>query len=540
MSLAADSDLRETHDKLQNDLPFYSETALRIQVKGGKTVPFVLNKSQEYIHELLEQQRRDTGKVRALILKGRQLGSSTYVGARYFHKAITTPGQGVFILAHDTETSQKLFRMTKRYYEYLPPQLVVPAKTSNRKELIFEGLNSSYSVGTAGSGNVGRGTTSQYFHGSEVAFWPNADEITLGILQSVPDIEGSEVIMESTANGMQGMFYEMCIQAAAGEGDFQLIFVPWFWGEDYVRKVPPGFVLTVDEEEYKNLYDLTLEQMAWRRAKIETEFRGKLWRFRQEYPANAQEAFQTSGDSFVKAEAIVRARCAKFKDNYAPLVIGVDPARGMSLAHSMGWVSDADEEGKGDRTVLAFRQGRTLLKVKTFRQMDEMKLAGILAQYIERYPKRIHSVNIDYGCGSGTFDRLKEMGYGKYVNIIHAGSGAIDAKKFANKRVEMAFDFRDWLYEGEVSIPDEDAIQMDIAAVPDSVVSSNMKEILPSKYEIKKKYGGVSPDIFDAICLTFALPIMVDTLTTQNIRKIKYANKRGGLKTRNRVNTGVR
>jgi hypothetical protein len=55
--------------------------------------------------------------------------------------------------------------------------------------------------------------------------------------------------------------------AEAGIGDYQAIFVPWFWDEGYVRDAT-GFVPTDEEMEYRETHGLTNEQLAWRRNKI--------------------------------------------------------------------------------------------------------------------------------------------------------------------------------------------------------------------------------------------------------------------------------
>ena len=82
---------RKKIELLKSNLPFFAKTALQIRTKEGKITPFVFNRAQLYVHQKLEEQKRQTGMVRALILKGRQQGCSTYVGARFYHKT-ATPG----------------------------------------------------------------------------------------------------------------------------------------------------------------------------------------------------------------------------------------------------------------------------------------------------------------------------------------------------------------------------------------------------------------------------------------------------------------
>ena len=138
------------------DFQFFAENFFKIRTKTGAVEPFILNRAQLYIHQRLEAQRKETGKVRAIILKGRQQGCSTYVQARYFHKTITNRGIKTFILTHEGAATKNLFEMTKRYYEYLPEGLCPRANRDSQKELKFESIDSGYAIGTAGAKGTGR------------------------------------------------------------------------------------------------------------------------------------------------------------------------------------------------------------------------------------------------------------------------------------------------------------------------------------------------------------------------------------------------
>ena len=225
--------LSSIHHRLKDDLAFFSETSLKIEDKGGNVIPLVFNDAQWHIHKKLNEQLKKMGRVRALILKGRQQGASTYVGARFYHKAVWNFGKRVFILTHLAKATKDLFQKVYFFYENSESQLKPDLKTSNNNELVFNGLNSRYGVGTAGSSEIGRGGTLQLFHGSEVSVWENPESIRKGIMQSVADIDGTEIILESTANGIGNFFYEACMDAMQGIGDYILIFVPWFWEEIY-------------------------------------------------------------------------------------------------------------------------------------------------------------------------------------------------------------------------------------------------------------------------------------------------------------------
>jgi hypothetical protein len=294
MSQAAIDKIR----KLKADYEKYSQLVLNIRTKSGKIEPFVLNESQRYLHERIEDQIRRTGKARVVVLKGRQQGISTYTQGRYYWRTSMNRGRQAFILTHEAEATLNLFTMTKRFHELNTKTVggiaLAPATgKDSANALHFSVIDSGYKVGTAGNKAVGRGSTIQFFHGSEVGFWPNAEEHLKGVLQAVPDQPGTEVILESTANGVGGVFYDYVMQAQRGEGEYELVFIPWFWQTEYSKPIQPDFKRTDDEQSLVNLYGLTDEQLNWRRAKIH-ELKGTD-AFKQEYPCNVQEAFLFSG-----------------------------------------------------------------------------------------------------------------------------------------------------------------------------------------------------------------------------------------------------
>jgi hypothetical protein len=354
-------------------------------------------------------------------------------------------------------------------------------RIANRRNLEFEGLFSEYSVGTAGSEDIGRSMTFQLFHGSECAFWPNTDELMTGVLQGVADVPGSEIVFESTAKGMGNLFYKMAMNGLNPESEFMTIFIPWFWQDEYQKPVPAGFTPTADEEHLIQTYGLTNEQVYWRRRKIEDVFGSEIWKFQREYPCSIQEAFITSGKTLVPAELVDKARKTKVKDPAAPLVMGVDPAR------------------TGDRTVIVFRRGREVLRKLTYTTMDEMTLAGIIAKFIDD-DAAIQKCFIDVGLGYGTVDRLRELGYGNVVTGIHFGSGALESDVYQNKRVEMYDHMLRWFMEGGVSIPDDDEFVSDILAIPpfEQTTGRGVLSLTP-KEKIIEEYGK-SPDHADALC----------------------------------------
>jgi hypothetical protein len=473
--------------ELKLHFPKYAESCLKIRSKDGAVLPFKLNKAQLYLHEQLEQQKKETGRVRAIILKGRQQGCSTYVGARFYHQVTHRFGTKVFILTHREDATDNLYKLVKRYHENCPDFIKPSTGVSNAKELYFNTLDSGYSIGTAGGGTVGRSDTIQLLHGSEVAFWQNTDEISTGIMQTVADVKNTEIILESTANGIGNMFHRMAAGAMHGLNEYKLIFIPWFWQEEYRRELEPDFRLTDEEREYKHAFKLDDKQISWRRNKI-SNFSGGEWQFKQEYPATPNEAFQTSSDdSLIQPKFVLNARKAEDIHKGNQLVIGVDPAH----------------KGK-DNTAIVWRDGRVQYRHELYNGLDTMQVAGRIIKIInEWHPEKVF---IDVGgIGAGIYDRLKELNYGSVCVGVNFGQRADEPERYINKRAEMWGEMKDWLEAGAVKIEDSDEIHSDLIA-PHYSFDSQGRLKLESKDEIKKRYLK-SPDLGDALALTFAFKI---------------------------------
>lgn len=502
MSEIKDPKLREL-EKLRNDFLYYAPKCLKIKGKDMTIQPLVMNKAQLYVHERLEEQRRETGKVRALILKARQQGFSTYIGGRFFHKTSLTPGLNTYILTHEQAATDNLFAMVSRYLDHSP--LKPQTGAANAKELLFSKLDSGYAVGTAGAKSVGRSKTVFLFHGSECAFWPNAKDHFAGVVQAIPDLPGSEIILESTANGVGGEFHEKWQQAEEGIGDYIAIFVPWFWSNEYRRPIPDGFQIShepgkdgdLSEFEYMEAYGLTLSQMVWRRAKIADL--GEVL-FKQEYPATAAEAFQTTGhDSLIKAADVLRAR-KRTVEPFGPLVMGADPARFGN-----------------DRFSVVGRRGRKITFKESKQNLDTVAGANWLKQIIDKHKPTKLFVDVG-GLGAGVYDILMSYGppYTKTVMAVNFGSEPQENEITLsdgstrpgpkNRRAEMWMRSRDWLQaEGGADIPDEDSLQTD-ACGPGYKYDTQQRLLLESK-EAMRKRGVRSPDDWDALALTFAAPV---------------------------------
>jgi len=485
--------------RLRDDFKHYAEKCLKIRTKKGDIEPLLLNHAQECIHNAAEKQLAETGKIRINILKGRQQGASTYVEGRLYWKTTHREGVRAFILTHEEDATKNLFEMAQRYHDNNNPLVKPSTGASNAKELYFDKLDSGYRVGTARTKGTGRSSTVQYFHGSEVAFWTNAEDHAKGVMQAIPDADGTEVFRESTANGMGNYFHEQWKMAERGVGEYINVFVPWFWQDEYSKEIPKDFARSVEEEEIAGHYSLNDGQLAWRRSKIiELAAKGADGdaAFKQEYPLNSAEAFQLTGKiGLISPVVVMKARKSTVNGN-GPLIVGVDPSRG------------------GDRFSTIKRQGRKAYDLKSYigDEVDKLgkavsickRLLDTVCPIAKKKPDRMF---IDAGGGADLVDRLHELGYEKRVMAIAFGATPLDNETYINRQGEMWGGANNWLRDEnlDVEIPDEDSLQADLCASLYRRDSHDRIVLLP-KAKIQEELG-FSPDEGDALALTFAEPV---------------------------------
>jgi hypothetical protein len=265
------------------DDALFCETFLRVQDKDKRLVPLRLNAAQrDYL-------ARRTG--RDIVLKARQLGFSTLIQALFFKRCVTST-QTALTMCHLDATTQALRRVVERFYDHMPAHFRPRRHLANAVVTTWPDFDSEMAIATAGSPTAARGLTVSLFHGSEVAFWRDAQAVVAGALQAAT--ASSWVVLESTANGAQGWFYEECMRARRGESTFTLHFYPWWWSRDYRLPVEGALRRTAEEARLANTYGLDDGQLLWRRHKIK-ELGERM--FQQEYPESVEQAFLRGEDS---------------------------------------------------------------------------------------------------------------------------------------------------------------------------------------------------------------------------------------------------
>ena len=297
----------------------------------------------------------NTGRpARAIILKARRHRISTWAQAVIHHSLLFNRNRNAVVCAHDEDTSKLIFRMQETFFNNLPDFLRPMKRRASVNELVFDnpseagritnpGLNSRVQIRTAGgagrkaglgqgSAGVGRGDRIDLFHASEVAFWPNGHEVFRGFAQAVPEAPGTAILLESTANGQGGFFYDLWRETINGATGYTPFFFAWHVHPEYTgtylaahgrpemaptpdelsiftdwalnKKVGAtdtadrlATKLSLDEEEQLLALHQSVDwdQLKWRRWAIKNKCGGRIETFDVEYPSSWQVAFASSG-----------------------------------------------------------------------------------------------------------------------------------------------------------------------------------------------------------------------------------------------------
>lgn len=245
---------------------------------------------------------------RNIILKARQLGFTTLICLVWLDYALFTRNVRCGIIAQDREAAEVIFRDKVKFaYDNLPPELKAqfPLGKDSASELLFAHNNSSIRVATSmRSGTIHRLHVSEF--GKICAKYPQkAAEVMTGSIPAVP--KSGILIIESTAEGQEGEFYDLTQRALAlqlqertlTERDYRLHFYPWWEASEYTLD-PAAVVIGQKDEDYFNKIEaeigraLTPGQRAWYVATRDADFTNAPERMWQEFPSTVGEAFQQS------------------------------------------------------------------------------------------------------------------------------------------------------------------------------------------------------------------------------------------------------
>lgn len=434
--------------RLRSDLELYGQTCLKIRQKDASLVPLRFNSAQRMVHDKLAEQRRATGRVRAIILKARQEGVSTYTAARFFRAVHLRQGIKGMVIADSLERAGVLFDIYQRYLQNVPEELAPMGKAvAQRKRMAFL-HDSEISVRPASDTEAGRAQTLHLVHASEIAFWGSvgvdASSTWHSVMQAVPPI-GSEVIVESTAKGAGGLFHNLWEQAENNDSGWLAIFLPWWIHEEYSTPCSEEYRAIIDDPNLRDEFEqqaltegiwfegeahiLSHDQLAWRRQVIVENFGGDRERlgrdavriFQQEFPATAEEAFLVSGSCFFDEDALrlmtriagepaKKGRLSLEKEAHVELVRLIPNERGFCRVYEAPkddghYVIGADTaEGKlvAARAIADERGGRDYSSAVVYEVNDKRIVAELHGRMApEIFAEQLRLLGNFYACGGG-------------------------------------------------------------------------------------------------------------------------------------------
>lgn len=290
--------------------------------KEQKTVPFFLNVVQKDFIFKLNKSIEDYEKglildIGFIILKGRQQGFTTAITAYQLACILLNRNFQGFTIADEASNTEAIFQNKAKFvYDQLPEVVKPTEKFNNKRQLLFENLNSSWSVDTA-TKNMGRSRTINFFHGSECAFWQYGIGVTQAGLGEA-FTKNCIKIYESTANGFND-FKKMWDSKS-----YINCFYEWWLTEEYrtnfeSSEIKQKFLNNVNTKDewifnrlrwLKNSIGLEDEQLYWYYNKYEKYIDKEL--IKQEYPCTPEEAFLATGQCYFDKDKIIQ-RIAELK-----------------------------------------------------------------------------------------------------------------------------------------------------------------------------------------------------------------------------------
>lgn len=286
---------------------------LKIQDRDSHVlIPLEPTTIQQAVRNAIIEAERAERAARVIVLKARREGVSTIVQGTFCHRGCTRAGFKARTIADDHEKASNLHGMLETMYDHLPAQ-IKPGRLATRAGRELKLANgSSFKTETAKDANAGRSSSSGALHASEFGFWDYPERTLIAMLQTVPDVLGSMVVIESTANGVGNAFHSEWLRAERGDSPYTPLFFSWLDdpGYDHGLGVTMRSLGDISDREHHLLENLGARpgQIAWRRHKINQDLMGDEELFDQEYPETPDVAFLATGRPFFQRDHMAKFR----------------------------------------------------------------------------------------------------------------------------------------------------------------------------------------------------------------------------------------
>ena len=376
--------------RCRNDFQYFASRYLKIVTKDSRLENLNINSAQRAIVGSFSENRH------LMLLKARQLGSTTGIAAYFFWDALFNTHMSVAVVAHTDEAVKRIFEIYRRFYDNLPPFLKLETVKSRENEIKFV-TGSGIKVGSASTQSF-RGGTFQRIHASEYAFWGNMEVAIASLFGTATD--DSLIVLESTANGLNEA-YDMWTK----DNGFRKIFLGWQMDSQYILDKPHFLDPTEEELEYSYEHKLTPQRFNWLVRTLRTKC-GNNWNiYNQEYPADAEMAFIQTGTRFFPHTYPVTTFKTGFQEFGPPsragiYIMGVDTASGSPGGdYSSFMILDATR-----------RDGNDLAMAASF---YERIPPSLFAKHVLQQAKRFNALLVieSNSYGLSIIEKAQEEGY---------------------------------------------------------------------------------------------------------------------------------
>jgi hypothetical protein len=416
--------------------------------KSPSELPFILfERQKEYINWLYKRWKQ---KEDGLVEKSRDMGLTWLCCAFAVCVWLFEEGQTIAFGSRKEDLVDKIgdpdciFEKMRIILRSIPKDFIPPGFEEKKHATylkIINPVNGTIIKGEAGD-NIGRGGRSSIYFKDESAFYERPDKIEAALSMN------SDVKIDvSTPNGAGGPFYRK-----RHSGNFPIFTFHW---KDDPRKDQGWYDLQ------KQLLDPVILAQ-----EVDIDYTASI------------------SNNLINGALVQDAINQEIVfEIFGPKVLGVDPAR----------FGD-------DRTAYVMRQGRVVHWIDTARKLKTVEIIGQVSYWMRHY--WFDAVFVDViGLGAGVYDGLAEE-WGERIIPVSSSEKADDHIKYFNKRCEMWCDMRAWLIDGPVVLPNHPDLMVDLSSVQ-YTFNSNGQRVLEKKEDMKKR-GIKSPDIGDALAMTFA------------------------------------
>lgn len=317
MIQAINSQFKMDPSALLKDPKVLIGNALWIINKASYRQLLIPNKAQMILLDAIRYLQDKGLPIRIIILKARQEGISTMIAGWIYAHVLCRSNVPAGVIANEKGNADLLFEIYRRFYRFSEEALQKEQRyNALGRTMTFEDESRidvmlAKDVKSDTAGRSGRSRTYNYLHRSEIAFWSNPQATANALNQTVPVLEDTAIFDESTANGYGDYFWSEWERANEGKSGYLPIFLPWHIHAEYKmafrsdrkKRELENTIGTSQEDEFGDerrlieKYGITLEQLNWRRYIMAEKCGGNLFTFMREYPAEPDEAFQTTGQN---------------------------------------------------------------------------------------------------------------------------------------------------------------------------------------------------------------------------------------------------